>query len=178
MGDESARPLVSDPRFPIGRFAAPDPITEEHIAEWTADLGRLPLDLRRAVTPLSESQRDTPYRPGGWTVRQIVHHLSDTHLNSFLRFRWALTEDAPVVKPFDVGKVAELPDYQAPVEHSLDLLEALHARWVGVLAGVRFAELQRSFRSPEGNVTTLAKNLGIYTWHGRHHLAHIQNAPI
>ena len=164
-----------DLRFPIGRFADPGVITQDHVSGWLEDLATLPADLRHTVTPLSDAQLETPYRSGGWTVRQVVHHLPDSHLNSLLRFRWALTEDCPVIKPYDEAAVAELSDYRsAPIGHSLDLLEALHARWVDLIRRLSWKQLQRTFVNPESGEDTLARTVGVYTWHGRHHLAHIE----
>ncbi|MCY3745350.1 MAG: putative metal-dependent hydrolase [Acidobacteria bacterium] len=167
----------ADLRFPIGDFADPGVITEDHLGTWLKDLAALPGDLRRTVTPLDDAQLDTPYRPGGWTVRQVVHHLPDSHLNCFLRFRWALTEDRPVIKPYDEAAVAELPDYRsAPVGHSLDLLDTLHARWVDLIQSLTWDQLQRTFVNPESGEGSLARMVGVYAWHGRHHLAHIEQA--
>ena len=164
-----------DLRFPIGQFADPGAITEGHVNTWLQDLAALPGDLRRTVTPLSDTQLDTPYRPGGWAVRQVVHHLPDSHLNCLLRFRWALTEERPVIKPYDEAAVAELPDYRsAPIGHSLDLLDALHARWVDLVRSLNRDQLQRTFVNPESGESTLARTVGVYAWHGRHHLAHIE----
>ena len=138
-----------DLRFPIGRFADPGAVTEDHVGAWVEDLAALPGDLRRVVTPLTDAQLDTPYRPGGWTVRQVVHHLPDSHLNCLLRFRWALTEDRPVIKPYDEAAVAELPDCRsAPVGHSLDLLDALHARWVDLIRSLSWEQLAADVREP------------------------------
>jgi hypothetical protein len=166
---------TTDLRFPIGGFADPGVITEDHVTTWLEDLAALPADLRNTVTPLSDVQLDTPYRPGGWTVRQVVHHLPDSHLHCFVRFRWALTEDRPVIKPYDEAAVAELPDYRtAPVGHSLDLLDSLHTRWVDVIRSLHWDQLQQTFVNPESGEGTLARTIGVYTWHGRHHLAHIE----
>ena len=118
-----------DLRYPIGPFAPPDSITPRQVDTWIDEIAALPAALRRTVTPLTDSQLDTPYRPGGWTVRQVVHHVPDSHLNSLVRFKWALTEDRPTIKPYDEKGWAELPDYAAvPIAHSLDLLETLHVR--------------------------------------------------
>ena len=166
---------TADLRFPIGKFADPEATTEGHVSAWLADFAALPDDLRRTVTSLSDAQLDTPYRPGGWTVRQVIHHLPDSHLNCFLRFRWALTEDRPIIKPYDEAAVAELPDYRsAPIGHSFDLLEALHARWVDLVRSLSWEALQRTFVNPESGEGTLARTVGVYAWHGRHHLAHIE----
>ena len=128
------------------------------------------------VAPLTDTQLDTPYRPQGWTVRQVVHHLPDSHLNSFLRFKWTLTEERPVIKPYDEQAAARLPDYhEVPIEHSLDLLDALHVRWVGLVRCLSWQQLQREFIHPEFDTTsTLAATVGAYAWHGRHHLTHIE----
>ena len=164
---------TTDLRYPIGKFSPPDPITPTEVGAWIGDLEALPDDLRQAVYRLNDEQFDTPYRPGGWTVRQVVHHLPDSHLNSFLRFKWALTEDRPVIKAYDEGQWAELPDSREPVENSLDLLDALHRRWVSLLSGLTRERLQREFVHPDSGPVTLAETVGEYAWHGRHHLAHI-----
>lgn len=125
----SSAETSGDLRYPIGLFEPPDAVTPEHLDTWIADIAILPADLRRVVAPLTDTQLDTPYRPQGWTVRQVVHHLPDSHLNSFLRFKWTLTEEQPVIKPYDEQAAARLPDYrEVPIEHSLDLLDALHVR--------------------------------------------------
>lgn len=162
-------------RYPIGTFAAPDLVTLEQVQTWTADLERLPADLRAVVTRLDDAQLDTPYRPGGWTVRQVVHHVPDSHLSSLIRFKWALTEDRPTIKPYDERAWAALPDYHTvPIGHSLDLLDALHRRWIGLLRSLSWEQLQREFVHPDtGSAATLELTVGAYAWHGRHHLAHI-----
>jgi uncharacterized damage-inducible protein DinB len=132
--------------------------------------------LRSAVADLNEDQLATPYRPGGWNVRQVVHHLPDSHLNSYIRFRLALTEDNPVVKPYQEAAWAELHDARsAPIELSLALLESLHQRWALLLRSLSERDFARTFQHPELGQLTLAWNLGLYAWHGRHHLAHITN---
>lgn len=161
-------------RYPIGRFQAPELVTEADRKAWIRDLERLPALLRRAVEPLSTAQLDTPYRPGGWSVRQVVHHLADSHLNSFVRFKWALTEERPTIKPYDEAAWAELPDVAAtPVAVSLDLLDALHARLVVLLKALGPAQLAREFLHPESGTVRLDRNIGLYAWHSRHHLAHV-----
>ena len=164
---------TTDLRYPIGKFSPPDPITPEDVGAWTSDLEALPDDLRQAVCRLNDEQLDTPYRPGGWTVRQVVHHLPDSHLNSFLRFKWALTEDRPLIKAYDEGRWAALPDSREPVENSLDLLDALHRRWASLLSGLTPEQLRREFVHPDSGPVTLAETVGAYAWHGRHHLEHI-----
>lgn len=161
-------------RYPIGEFSPPVPITQADVERWIDDIAALPADLRKTVSALTDSQLDTAYRPDGWTVRQVVHHLPDSHLNSFIRFKWALTEDRPVIKAYDEQGWALLPDCRQPIRHSLDLLDALHRRWVDLLRGLSRAQLQREFVHPESGAATLAANVGAYSWHGRHHLAHIE----
>jgi hypothetical protein len=125
---------------------------------------------------LSQQQLDTPYRPGGWTVRQLVHHVPDSHLNSYMRFRLALTEQEPTIKPYDQALWAELPDSRtAPIEMSLSLLESLHERWVILLRSLTPAEWKRTFRHPELGVVSLERTAALYAWHGRHHVAQVLN---
>ena len=126
-------PDAPDLRYPIGRFSRPDAVTPDQVAAWTDDLEALPADLRRTVSALTDAQLDTPYRPGGWTARQVVHHLADSHMHSFLRFKRALTEDRPEIHAYDPGGWAMLPDSRQAVADPLDLLAALHRRWVGLL---------------------------------------------
>ena len=164
-----------DLRYPIGRYAPPaDAITERQVEAWIDDIAALPADLRAAVALLTDAQLDTPYRPGGWTVRQVVHHLFDSHLQSYARFKWTLTEDRPTIKAYDEKAWAELPDAHGPVGPSLDALEALHARWEELLRRLSWAQFQLEFVHPKAGVVPLARNVGLYAWHGRHHLAHIE----
>jgi DinB superfamily len=163
-----------DLRYPVGRFTPPAVVSREQVETWIGEIARLPAALRAAVAPLSPAELDTPYRPGGWRVRQVVHHLADSHMNSYIRFKWALTEDRPLIKAYFEDRWAELPDYASvPIETSLELLEALHRRWVGVLRGLGPVELSREFLHPESGPVRLDVNVGIYAWHGRHHLAHV-----
>lgn len=166
---------MSDPRYPIGRFQAPDPITAQHREQWMTDLEEAPALLRQAVAGLSEEQLDTPYRDGGWTPRQVVHHLVDSHINSYCRFRLALTEEEPTIKAYKEGAWADLPDARtAPVEPSLVMLEAMHDRWLRLLRAMSDADFARVFVHPEhGTKIRLDRTLGIYAWHGKHHVAHI-----
>jgi uncharacterized damage-inducible protein DinB len=166
---------MTDLRYPIGRFTLPTEITEPQRAGWIDDVACAPSALRAAVTGLSPAQLDTPYRPGGWTVRQVVHHVPDSHLNAYTRFKLALTEAEPTIKPYDEARWAELRDTAVvPTDISLTMLEALHARWVGLLRSMSPAEFGRTFRHPEhGRIFTLDETLAIYAWHGRHHVAHI-----
>jgi len=164
-------------QYPIGKFLAPSTITKEHLEEWINVLELLPNRLEELVGPLSEQQLETPYRPGGWTVRQLVHHISDSHHNSYIRFKWALTEDNPVIKPYDEKAWAELFDSRtAPIQMSLDHLKAVHGKLVYLLKGLSENDLKRKFTHPEGNMeSTLEENIGRYAWHSNHHFAHIKN---
>jgi len=163
-----------DLRYPIGRFKFEESITEEQRRRFIDQIEGTPAELRSVVQGLSPEQLDTPYRPGGWTVRQVVHHLPDSHLNSYTRFKLALTEDEPTIKPYHEDRWAELEDSRnAPIEMSLMLLEALHRRWVLLLRSLSPPEFARTFKHPELGVVRLDKNISLYAWHGRHHVAHI-----
>lgn len=163
-----------DLRYPIGRYAPPEAITEQQVDGWIDEIADLPGDLRARVAPLTDDQLDTPYRAGGWTVRQVVHHLFDSHLNSYVRFKWTLTEDRPVIKAYDEKAWAELPDARGSVGPSLDALEALHARWEELLRRLSWSQFQLEFVHPKAGPVPLGRNVGLYAWHGRHHLAHIE----
>jgi uncharacterized damage-inducible protein DinB len=166
-----------DLQYPIGRFQWPTRITPEDRRHWISALAAFPAQLRAAVSPLTPSQLDSLYRPGGWTLRQTVHHVADSHMNSYIRFRLALTEDAPIIKPYDEARWAELPDAaQAEVDLSLVLLSALHLRWVILLESLSDEQWQRPFVHPELGPRRLEETLALYAWHGAHHLAHITNA--
>lgn len=163
-----------DLRYPIGPFNWQGENTSDERHRLIEEIEQTPARLRAAVKGLTTEQIDTPYRPGGWTVRQIVHHLPDSHLNSYTRFKLALTEDEPTIKPYDQGLWAELVDSRtAPFEISLTLLEALHGRWVLLLRSLSSQDFARTFRHPELGVVNLDRNLSLYAWHGRHHVAHI-----
>ncbi len=166
--------FMTDLRYPIGKFTYDENLTEDQKRAFLDDVAQAPANLRAAVKGLSETQLDTAYRPGGWTVRQVVHHVPDSHLNSYVRFKLALTEDEPTIKPYAEDRWAELPDTKAtPVEVSLVLLESLHDRWVRLLRSLTPEEWKRTFRHPEMGAMTLEKTLALYAWHGRHHVAHI-----
>jgi hypothetical protein len=166
--------METDLRYPIGKFERAENLTEAQRREFIDAIAETPARLGAAVAGLTPVQLDTPYRPGGWTVRQVVHHVPDSHLNSYVRFKLALTEDEPTIKPYDEGRWAELADVQAtPIETSLALLENLHKRWVILLRSLGTADWMRKFRHPERGVVTLEQTLGLYAWHGRHHVAHI-----
>ena len=165
---------MSDLRYPVGRFAAETDVTEERRRRWIEEIANTPDALRAAVHGLSVEQFDTTYRPGGWTVRQVVHHLPDSHLNAYVRFKLTLTEAEPPVKTYDEAAWAELTDGRtAPVEISLALLESLHHRWVLLLRSLTPADFARALRHPELGRVTLDTYLQMYAWHGRHHVAHI-----
>jgi hypothetical protein len=163
-----------DLSYPIGRFDFQQAVAPASIPGIIEDIAAAPALYRSAVTSLDEQQLDTRYRPGGWTVRQTVHHVADSHMNSFIRCRLALTETEPTIRPYDQALWAELPDMRSvPVEVSLQLIESLHTRWVAMLRALAPADLQRTFRHPELVVIRLDKNLALYAWHGKHHAAHI-----
>jgi hypothetical protein len=163
-----------DLRYPVGRFKFPDAVSSDDRAKFIDQIAEAPAKLRAVVTGFSDQQLDTPYRPGGWTVRQVVHHVPDSHLNSYMRFRLALTEDEPAIKAYHEDRWAELPDARtAPVEISLALLESLHRRWVALLRSLSDEDWKRRFRHPELGLLSLEKNAALYAWHGRHHVAHI-----
>jgi len=164
---------TKDLRYPIGRFKAPAVSTASLRAEQIETLRRLPERLREAVRGLDDEQLDTPYREGGWTVRQVVHHLADSHTNSFVRFKLALTEDWPTIKPYDEAAWARLADSTLPIEGSLTFIDALHARWAALLASLSEADFGRGFNHPEMGRQTLAASLALYSWHAQHHTAHI-----
>ncbi len=164
-------------RFPIGRFKLQENISEETIKECIRDIEVLPKLLRLSVEKLNDAQLDTSYRQEGWTARQVVHHIADSHLNSYIRFKWALTEDAPKIKAYDEKKWAELEEAKnAPAEISLNLLEALHRRWVMMLKNLSKTDLKKTFVHPvSGFAYTLEVAITLYAWHGKHHVAQIES---
>jgi len=166
--------MTADPRYPAGRFQRPEQVTDAVLAAWIEEIAACPAALRKAVDGLTDAQLDTPYREGGWTVRQVVHHLPDSHMNSYIRFKLALTEEEPTIKPYAEAEWANLVDaIGAPVEPSLRILEGLHDRWVRLLQAMSPADFQRNFIHPENGRLNLAITTGLYAWHCRHHLAHI-----
>jgi hypothetical protein len=167
--------LVDDLRYPIGQFKAPPLSTVDDRAAHIAVLHQLPDLLSEAVDGLDDPQLDTPYREDGWTVRQVVHHVADSHLNSYVRFKLALTEFEPTIKPYDEAAWAALPDSQMPIDVSLTLIWALHARWVALLESMTERDFRKKFVHPERGVDDLATALALYDWHSRHHTAHITN---
>lgn len=160
-------------RFPIGQFTDPGHLAPRQREEAIEAIARAPADLRRAVAGLDEAQLDSPYRPEGWTIRQVVHHLPDSHMNSFIRFKLGLTEDAPTVRTYHEELWAKLPDAGFDVAVSLDLLETLHVRWVRLLRAIDEPDWRRTIQHPDLGVMTLDSLLAFYAWHGAHHIAHI-----
>jgi uncharacterized damage-inducible protein DinB len=165
---------MSDPRFPIGKFSYQGPPTVGQKQQFLDEIERAPANLRAAVARLSDQQLDTPYRDGGWTVRQVVHHVPDSHMNSYMRFKLALTEDNPTIKTYMEDLWAELPEAKsAPIEVSLSLLENLHGRWILFLRSLKPEDWKKTFRHPELGPMDLEKTLALYAWHGKHHVAHV-----
>lgn len=165
---------MTDPRYPIGKFQPPEQFTAAGRNEFIEAVAAVPAALRAAVKGLNDSQLDTPYRDGGWTVRQLVHHLPDSHMNAFIRFKLALTEEAPAIKTYEEKLWADLPDVKGtPIEVSLTMLDALHSRWVVLLRAMMESDFARAFTHPEWGHITLDRTLALYAWHGRHHVAHI-----
>lgn len=162
-----------DLRYPIGRFTPPADDTASLRAEYLATLRALPGNLRTAVAGLSDAQLDTPYREGGWTVRQVVHHVADSHANAYVRCKLALTEEWPAIKGYEEAEWAKLADSRLPVSVSLDLIEALHARWTALIESLTDAEFERGYVHPELGRQRLADVLPLYAWHSLHHSAHI-----
>ncbi|MFA9457600.1 YfiT family bacillithiol transferase [Halalkalibacter sp. AB-rgal2] len=162
-----------DLRYPIGTFQFEGDPTADVLEKWIQEIEDLPFELNATVKDLDDKQLNTIYRPGGWTVRQVVHHIADSHLNSYMRFKLALTENHPTIALYDEGKWAELPDSDLTIDVSLNLIESLHHRWGYLLRSLTPEELDRTFHHPETGAVKLSKNIGIYAWHGRHHVAHI-----
>lgn len=162
-------------KFPVGTFQRPEIISKEQIADYIDIIETFPERLAAEVMQLSDEQLDTPYRPGGWTIRQVVHHCADSHVNSFVRFKLSLTEDTPVIKPYYEDRWAELADAKSlAIEPSLLLLKGLHKRWVVLLKSLKADDLKRTFIHPQsGRTYALDENIGLYAWHCNHHLAHI-----
>jgi hypothetical protein len=165
---------VADLCYPIGKFHFDGTLIEDQQQKLIEDIAGAPAKLRAAVAGLSEAQLDTPYRPGGWTVRQVTHHVPDSHMNAYIRFKLALTENEPTIKPYEQQLWAELADSKVTsIEVSLTMLDSLHDRWVRLLRSLKSEEWKRTFRHPELGLVSLEKNLALYAWHGRHHVAHV-----
>jgi uncharacterized damage-inducible protein DinB len=166
--------VESNLSYPIGRFEMPASVDTAARNGYVSHIEAAPQKLREAVAGLNARQLDTPYRAGGWTVRQVVHHLADSHLNAYARFRLALTEDTPTICPYDQALWAELPDAKTgDVETSLSLLDAVHSRWLACIRAIPAEAFDRTYRHPEMGVVSLHQQLALYAWHGRHHVAHI-----
>jgi len=164
---------TGDLRYPIGEFVMPAAMTPAMRADAIDAIAAFPMKMRAAVKALSESQLDTPYRSGGWTVRQVVHHVGDSHMNALIRLKLALTEENPTVKPYDEKLFAQLPDQRLPIDVSLTLLDGLHARWTAVLNGMAPPQFARPLYHPEIGAITIDYQVQTYGWHSRHHVAHI-----
>lgn len=162
-----------DLSFPIGQFTWPETVDAQQRMQMIDAIAAAPAKFREAVRGLDEAQLDTPYRPDGWTVRQVIHHVADSHMNSYVRFRLALTEEQPAVKGYDEKEWAKLHDSTMPVEVSLQLLDSLHTRWVHMLRSMSDADFERSFRHSDLGLIRLDQNLALYAWHSRHHAAHV-----
>lgn len=163
-----------DPRYPIGKFQPQENYTSADIAAFIARIEALPAKLEAAVRGLNDQQLDTPYREGGWTVRQVVHHVPESHLNSYIRIKWTLTEETPLIKAYDEKRWAETEDVKLPIDMSVNLLKALHVRWTAVMRTLTAEQLKREFTHPESKKNVpLDRLIHLYAWHGDHHLAHI-----
>ena len=162
-------------QYPIGRFIMPAEVSEEEITDAIGRISRFPPKILEAVQDLSPEQLDTPYRPGGWTVRQVVHHCADSHMNGYIRFKLALTEDHPTIQPYEESNWALLPDYASEPGVSLVLLAGLHKKWVDLMESMKPKDWQCTFYHPESKRTqTLAQTVMLYAWHGEHHLGHVK----
>lgn len=164
-------------KYPIGQFKCPETITKQHTANWISVLEKFPIRFEALVKHLNKEQLDTQYRPGGWTIRQVVHHVSDSHHHSYTRFKWALTEDNPLIKAYDEKLWAELSDSKnAPIQMSIEHLKAVHYKLVNLLKGLKDEDLNKHFIHPETNgKVQLNYNIGNYAWHSNHHYAHVEN---
>ena len=168
---------IYDLKYPIGEYDYQQEVKPANIREWITQIKAFPGQMRETVSVLSEDQLNLSYRPGGWSIHQLVHHVCDSHLNGYIRFKLALTENLPTIKPYDQEKWAELADYdQLPVKDSLDFLELLHKRWVVLLHSMNETDFNRQLNHPESGILSLKTYLGAYAWHCRHHLAHITGA--
>jgi uncharacterized damage-inducible protein DinB len=167
---------MEDLRYPVGRFQKPQSLEPKQRRAAIDTIAEAPTKLRAAVAGLTDGQLDTPYRPEGWTVRQVVHHVPDSHLNAYTRFKLALTEDTPTIKPYDESAWAKLEDSKStPIATSLALLDAVHDRWVRILRAMSGSDFSRTLKHPENGLMNLDQMLALYEWHGRHHVAHVTN---
>ncbi len=165
---------MSDLRYPVGKLTYDSDITPGKRIAWIRQIAETPAAMRTALRGLADAQLDTPYRPGGWSVRQVAHHVPDSHMNAFIRFKLALTEDNPTIRPYNEAEWAKLADVKlTPVETSLDILEAVHRRLVVLLEALQPEDFARPLMHPQNGPMTVDKLLQMYAWHGRHHVAHI-----
>jgi hypothetical protein len=168
---------METPSYPIGKYQYPESFSNTEIQQWIAEIEQFPMTFRTQIASMTEKEMDTPYRPGGWTGRQVIHHVADSHMQAVGRFKLALTEDYPTIKPYFEDRWADLPDYSlTPVEHSLVVLDALHAKWVMLLNAMKESDFStKGYIHPEyGKSYSLGAVLALYAWHGRHHLAHLK----
>jgi hypothetical protein len=163
-------------KFPIGEFDKNIEVTDELRNGFISDLRELPLKVRSAVESLSDEQLDMPYRPEGWTVRQVIHHIADSHLNAFIRIKLALTEDVPTIRPYDEAEWAKLSDSELPIEPSMKIIEGVHTRLVEILSNLSDDDFKRKLDHPDSGEWKLENFIGLYAWHGKHHTAHIRQA--
>jgi hypothetical protein len=165
------------PQYPIGKFRAPESVSPEDRALYVEAIASAPARLRAAASGITATQLDTPYREGGWTIRQVIHHIPESHMNAYIRFKLALTEADPVIKPYDEAAWARLGDVAvAPIETSIVLLESLHQRWVVLMRLLSGDDWRKRFVHPEyGQARTLEQTLALYAWHGDHHIAHVKS---
>ena len=171
--------MSNDPRYPIGKFERRDRLTPDERRTMIDQIAAAPARMRETVARLTTAQLDTPYREGGWTARQVVHHVPDSHLNAYIRFKLGLTEETPTIKPYDEAQWAKLADTrETPIETSLTLLESLHDRWVRLLRSMSDADFQRKLNHPENGLMTLDAVLSLYAWHGRHHVGHVASVRL
>lgn len=174
MPTSTRQDSAPDLRFPTGRFQRPASLDADARAQAIDPIAATPGRMREAVRELSDDQIETPYRPGGWTIRQLVHHVPDSHLNAYVRFKLALTEDEPTIKPYDEARWAELPDTRVvPIATSLTMLDVIHERWVALLRAMEPADFERPLNHPETGRQRLDQMLAMYAWHGPHHVAHV-----
>ena len=166
----------NDARYPIGKFERPTNISESQIQHWIQEIKALPAQLKETTQHLTDEQQAYSYRDNGWTIRQLVHHIADSHMNSFIRFKLALTEENPTIKPYEENDWALLEDSKLPIAPSLALIEGLHERWAYLLESLTAEQWEKQFVHPDSGTILLAENLSLYAWHGKHHLAHIKLA--
>lgn len=166
---------LEDLKYPIGNFKAPDPVTDKDLENYIESIENFPAEFKELVSGFTDTQLDTPYRENGWTVRQVIHHVADSHIHAYIRFKFALTEDMPAIKPYFEDRWAELGDTKyTPVEVSLNILDSVHKRWIHLLRSMSRNDFEKIYFHPEhGEEFSLAESAGTYAWHGKHHYAHI-----